>query len=224
MVLSLKPLKKSDLGKDWVSGRRSKKVKLQPEYHLIVTEGTDTEPAYFDEIRRIINESYRDRIQLDIEGKGDNTISLFEKAKRKAFESPNDYRHVWVVYDTDDFPAEHINKTMTLCEQNTNSEICFHAIWSNQCIELWFLLHFGYYQADIYWSEYWPKLTEWLTNIGKGEYTKNRSDMYSVLRPYIDVAINNAKRLDKTNAGRTPADSSPGTKVYELVEYLKPYL
>ena len=48
MVLSLKPLKKSDLGKDWVSGRRSKKVKLQPEYHLIVTEGTDTEPAYFD--------------------------------------------------------------------------------------------------------------------------------------------------------------------------------
>ncbi|MDD6404497.1 MAG: RloB domain-containing protein, partial [Clostridiales bacterium] len=80
--MSLKPLKKSDLGKDWVSSRRSKKVKLQPEYHLIVTEGTDTEPAYFDEIRRIINESYRDRIQLDIEGKGDNTISLFEKAKR----------------------------------------------------------------------------------------------------------------------------------------------
>ncbi len=39
--MSLKPLKKSDLGKDWVSGRRSKNVKMQPEYHLIVTEGTE---------------------------------------------------------------------------------------------------------------------------------------------------------------------------------------
>ncbi len=113
---------------------------------------------------------------------------------------------------------------MSQKEQNANSEICFHAIWSNQCIELWFLLHFGYYQADIHRSEYWPKLTEWLVNIGEGEYKKNRSDMYSVLRPYMDVAINNAKRLNNINVGRTPADSAPGTKVYELVEYLKPYL
>lgn len=48
--------------------------------------------------------------------------------------------------------------------------------------------------------------------------------MYSILRPYMDVAINNAKRLNKINVGKTPADSAPGTKVYELVEYLKPYL
>lgn len=128
------------------------------------------------------------------------------------------------MYDTDDFPAEHINKTAALCEQNSNSETRFHAIWSNQCIELWFLLHFGYYQADIHRSEYWPKLTEWLTNIGEGVYKKNRADMYSILRPYMDVAINNAKRLKKINVGKTPADSAPGTKVYELVEYLKPYL
>ena len=64
-------------------------------------------------------------------------------------------------------------------------------------------------------------MTEWLVNIGEGEYKKNRSDMYSVLRPYMDVAINNAKRLNNINVG---SDSAPGTKVYELVEYLKPYL
>ena len=48
--------------------------------------------------------------------------------------------------------------------------------------------------------------------------------MYEVLRPYMDIAIANAKRLDKRNEGRKPSESVPGTKVYELVEMLKPYL
>ncbi len=45
--MSLKPPKKSDLDKSWMKARRDKPKKIQPEYHLIVTEGTDTEPAYF---------------------------------------------------------------------------------------------------------------------------------------------------------------------------------
>ena len=48
--------------------------------------------------------------------------------------------------------------------------------------------------------------------------------MYEVLRPYMDIAIANAKRLDKQNVGLKPSESAPGTKVYELVEMLKPYL
>ena len=49
--MSLKPPKKSDRNKAWMQPRRDKAKKLQPEYHLIVTEGTDTEPAYFGAIR-----------------------------------------------------------------------------------------------------------------------------------------------------------------------------
>ena len=222
--MSLKPLKKSDLGKDWVKGRKSRKVKLQPEYHLIVTEGTETEPQYFNAIKRIVNENYRDRIQLQIEGMGDNTLNLFEKAKRIAFESANEYKHVWVVYDTDDFPAENVNKTAVLCENASTDELTFHAIWSNQCIELWFLLHFGYYQSDTYRSEYWPKLSYYLNEMGHGDYSKNRDDMYDILRPYMDAAIANARRLNEFNKGKTPSDSAPGTKVYEIIEKLKPFL
>lgn len=48
--------------------------------------------------------------------------------------------------------------------------------------------------------------------------------MYEILKPYMEIAIGNAKRLDQMNAGRTPANSAPGTKVYELIELLKPYL
>ena len=103
--MSLKPPKKSDLNKGWMKKRLDRKIKIQPEYHLIVTEGTNTEPQYFQTIKDIVNQQYREKIQLDIYGEGDNTLSLFEKAKNRASESPNGYKHVWVVYDTDDFPA-----------------------------------------------------------------------------------------------------------------------
>lgn len=60
--------------------------------------------------------------------------------------------------------------------------------------------------------------------IGSGEYKKNRTDMYQVLRSFMDFVIANAKRLDEINDGKMPSKAAPGTKVYELLEVLKPYL
>lgn len=191
---------------------------------MIVTEGTDTEPAYFGAIRDVINSQYREKVRLDICGEGDNTINLFRKAKQNVADSPNGYRHVWVVYDTDDFPAEHIDKVVELCRENSNEETEYHAVWSNQCVELWYLLHFSFMQSDLHRTEYWPKLTEWLTSIGVGEYEKSRKDMYHILWPFLDFAIANAKRLEVINEGKLPSKAAPGTKIYELVEKLKPYL
>lgn len=222
--MSLKPPKKSDLNKSWMKARQDRPKKIQPEYHLIVTEGTDTEPAYFGAIRDVINSQYREKVRLDICGEGDNTINLFRKAKQNVADSPNGYRHVWVVYDTDDFPAEHIDKVVELCRENSNEETEYHAVWSNQCVELWYLLHFSFMQSDLHRMEYWPKLTEWLTSIGVGEYEKSRKDMYHILRPFLDFAIANAKRLEVINEGKLPSKAAPGTKIYELVEKLKAYL
>ncbi len=170
--MSLKPPKKSDLDKNWMKARQDRPKKIQPEYHLIVTEGTETEPAYFGAIRDIINSSYPDKIQLNIHGIGNNTLTLFQKAKQLSDASANGYRHVWIVYDTDDFPAEHINKTAQLCVSESTDDTTYHAIWSNQCIELWFLLHFSFLQADLHRSSYWPKLTEILSFQGLGSYEK----------------------------------------------------
>ena len=222
--MSLKPSKKSDRDKDWMKKRRDKPIKIQPEYHLIVTEGESTEPQYFQAIRDSINQTYRGRVQLDIYGEGQNTLSLFDKAKKHVQQSSNVYKHVWIVYDTDDFPQDSINRTAELCVQSSSDETEYHAIWSNQCIELWFLLHFSYFQSDIHRKEYWPKLSECLTMYGFGTYEKGRTDMYSILAPYMDIAIRNAKKLDARNQERTPATSAPGTKMYELLEKLKPYL
>lgn len=78
--------------------------------------------------------------------------------------------------------------------------------------------------SDLHRSEYWPKLSAYLCALGKGEYSKNRQDMYKILHPMMDYAITNAKRLDIENKDKLPSRSAPGTKVYELVEALKPYL
>ena len=79
-------------------------------------------------------------------------------------------------------------------------------------------------QSDLHKTSYWPKLTEILTSLELGEYKKNRTDMYQILLPYIDTAIANAEKLDKINSGKLPSASVPGTKVYEIIKKLKPYL
>lgn len=177
--MSLKPPKKSDLGKSWMKNRRDKARMIQPEYHLIASEGTETEPQYFGAIQRIINSKYRDRIQLKVEGIGDNTVNLLMKARQYVQNNGIVFKHVWIVYDTDDFPAENIDMVAQLCEEySAQGETIYHAVWSNQCVELWYLLHFMYMDTDIDRSRYWPKLSDWLKNIGAGSYEKNRPDRW----------------------------------------------
>lgn len=77
------------MNKSWMKKRRDKQIKIQSEYHLIVTEGTKTEPEYFRAIRDIINSQYKDRVQLDIYGEGENTLNLFERAQKHVNNSPN---------------------------------------------------------------------------------------------------------------------------------------
>ena len=66
--MSKKPVKKSDSEKGWMKKRRDNRRMIAPEYHLIVTEGTKTEPNYFGKLKEEINSRYRDRISIEIAG------------------------------------------------------------------------------------------------------------------------------------------------------------
>lgn len=66
-----------------MTSRQSKNIRLQPEYHLIITEGTKTEPQYFEAVKETINKHFRDKIQLEIHGEGDNTLGLLDKAQQR---------------------------------------------------------------------------------------------------------------------------------------------
>lgn len=222
--MSMRPVKKTDAGKSWISKRRDSKRKIAPEYHLILSEGTCTEPLYFDRIKKLINQKYTGRIHLEVVGKGDNTLNLFHQAKSYVEQSNVIYKHIWLIYDKDDFPPEHFDQTAELCERETNEECNYHAIWSNPCFELWFLLHFMYLQANIHRSAYESKLTERMKERALGIYAKTRKDMFDTLRPYLDEAVLHSKQLEQIHKENLPSVAAPCTKVHILVEKLRSYI
>ena len=219
--MSLKPRKHSE--QKWPEKRSGKKKKLHLDYNLIVCEGKKTEPNYFASMKARISQKESNRVQLEIVGACGNTVGLFERAKEIVAKSANGYSHVWLVYDKDDFPADHFNEVEERCRNCSESDgVTYHAIWSNQCIELWFLLHFMYLQSDLHRSEYYPKLSEMLGE--HGEYAKNREDIFEILLPKLDFAIDNAKKLEEENQDKMPTESAPGTKMHVMMTKFNPYL
>jgi hypothetical protein len=231
--MSLKPPKKSDMGKTWMQRGKKKEILIQPQYHLIVSEGTKTEPQYFDGIKRkIINRYGNDRIHIETTGTGRNTLSLLDYAQKLVRENNNPIRHVWLVYDQDSFPADNFDNTAFKCDELTKSNngnypddfISYHALWSNQCIEIWFLLHFEYYQSDIYRDEYIPKLSAYLNKESCGDYKKNRDDIYGVLRNRLSIAVKNAESLIKHHSNPAPSKNAPGTNIYKMFNTFAGYI
>lgn len=219
--MSLHPPKHSEL--KFPKKREKHEKRLHLDYNLIICEGKKTEPNYFNALKERIEKKEKNKLQIEIIGTGRNTRSLFEYAKEFVQKSANGYSRVWLVYDKDDFPAENFNVTEEMCKENSSEEGTeYIAVWSNQCIELWFLLHFMYLQSDLHRSEYYPKLTDCLAD--KGEYQKNREDIFEILFPHLNFAILNAKKLEKENKGKTPSASVPGTRVHVLMEEMKDFL
>lgn len=105
-------------------------------------------------------------------------------------------------------------------------ELQYHAAWSNECIEFWFLLHFAYYTSNNHRTEYISFLNDKFGALGIGKYQKNTKDIFDILmnKGNPKLAIRYAKRIIKDGRGKTPTEIAPGTKVYELVEELVKYL
>ena len=135
---------------------------------------------------------------------------------------------IWCVYDKDSFPSEHFNGVVWRAEtlNKESSELQYHAAWSNECIEFWFLLHFAYYTANNHRSEYIAFLNDKFREFGLGKYQKNMKDIFDILMKKGDpkLAARFAKRIIKEGKGKTPTEIAPGTMVYELVEELAKYL
>lgn len=200
-----------------------------PERHLFVSEGTKTEPNYLRGLVTMISQHYgtQAKKQFHIIGEGDNTLNLLQRAEAYQQNEAYDYQHVWIIYDKDDFPADDFDNTVHRCDainqrfQSEGRSTKFHAIWSNQCIELWFLLHFCYLQADIDQNQYRKVLSE---KMGR-HYEKNDDSIFATLYPHMEQAIKNAKHLMKNHSTEIPPSQKvPATNFYELAEYLRGYM
>lgn len=234
--MSNKPPKHSEVKKKESAAKRMRaswgksrsaapSIRIRPERFLVVTEGTKTEPYYFEGFRKRINAGYHgEYVTLRVCGVGDNTVSLFERAKAIAIADPDGFTQVWVVYDKDSFPSRDFNAVAERCVSASDGSVVYHAAWTNEAFELWYILHFAYVDSALDRGSYEPILTRHLRAEGLGKYEKNRADMFDILEDRMSAAISNAERLEESNRGVTPADSNPGTAVHLLVKELLPYL
>lgn len=211
--------------KNWGCGRnRQPIIHIRPERILIVTEGMKTEPNYFEGFRKRINANFHgDYVTVDIVGIGDNTMSLLQRAQGIAAAAIDGFTQVWIVYDKDSFPAHDFNMVVKGCERASTESLSYHAAWTNESFELWYLLHFAYTDSSLGRAMYLPKLTTFMEAEGYGRYQKNREDMFDILEPKMSFAIENADKLETANQGKTPANSNPGTTVHHPVRELLPY-
>ena len=167
-------------------------------------------------------------VLIEIEGCQAETMRVIGKAEEYVRENKITKGQIWCVYDKDSFPSSDVNGVVQRAEvlNQKNPDIQYHAAWSNECIEFWFMLHFAYYTANNHRSEYKKFLNEKFQELGIGKYEKNMDDIFETLMNGGNpkLAIRYAKRIIKNGEERTPAEIAPGTKVYELVEELAKYL
>ena len=178
---------------------------------LIVCEGAKTEPNYFN--------SFRVRTAtIKIVGAGDNTVNLVRLALKlrdaqESYGAP--YDQVWCVFDCDDFPAQHINAAFELAKKEGIS-----LAYSNEAFELWYLLHFNYYDAALSRSSYCARLSKLLGQ----PYQKNSQDIYETLKEKQDFALSNASKLLETYPAHQQIHvNNPSTTVHLLVRELNQF-
>ncbi len=129
---------------------------------------------------------------------------------------------IWVVFDRDSFEPDNFNEAINLCK-NSSPEI--ECAWTNEAFELWYLLHFHFYNTAIN-REMYQKLIEGNLKpiIGEDyEYEKNSTKMYDLLKENgnLKLAIRFAAKLETEFEGRFDfANHNPSTKVHHLVAEL----
>ena len=180
---------------------------------LILCEGEKTEPNYFRKFPLDI-----ELVEIDVKGTGANTLSLVEDAIRRRQDAANrgrPYNQIWCVFDRDSFPPGNFNRAFKMADKNR-----VHIAYSNQCFELWYILHYHFNDAAINRHEYARRLTKF---IGR-KYHKNDETMYDILKERQANAIQNAKKLLSRYDTCNPEKDDPSTTVYELVEALNEFI
>jgi len=188
--------------------RREKNRK--PRRILIVCEGKKTEPDYFRKFQA--NQEVYDSIEIF--GTGYNTVSLINEAiriKNEALQRKEPYIETWCVFDKDDFSIGSFENAIRLAEQNQ-----IKCAYSIEAFELWYLLHFNFYDSALSRKQY----IDILSGLLKKPYKKNDTEMYSLLRNRQSRAIQNARKLFLQQCTLPLKDQNPVTTVFLLVERL----
>jgi hypothetical protein len=184
--------------------------------HLIVCEDSKSGADYLRSF-----EVSADFAEVVVEGGAGNTCGLVENAlalRQAAIDLREPYSHVWCVFDRDSFPAKDFNRALDLASGRDKGDV--NIIWSNECFELWYLLHFEFRNTGIGRKAISKEISK-PSRLGR-KYDKGDSSVFDLLKEKTETAIKNSKRLLARYGDQLkPERDNPSTNVHELVLVLQ---
>lgn len=190
---------------------------------LLVVGGTQTEPNYFDGLKR--EDAVRRIFAVAVKKRGgespENIVTLAIEERGTLEGEDETYDEVWCALDVEGPDVRpSLDRAVRLAEQN-GIQLCL----SNPCFEVWIRAHFacssqafndcGAVVRDVN--------VRWKADFGT-EYVKNDRHLYERLRDRTRDAIENADRVLKedhsTECAGQVARCNSSTDVYVLVKHL----
>jgi len=207
------PLRKDHKRPQRSSYRKRQVDTIEPiERFLIISEGAETERRYFQRF------DAPGTVVLAV-GTGMNTLSLVDEAVRvrdvevrRLRKLAASFDECWCVFDRDSFARDHFNNAVRKAEAAG-----FQVGYSNQCFELWYVLHFRRVESALHRTQYYEILG---TELGR-RYDKADDRVYDELTKRESDAIRNAAQLHAQFGDIPPEQKDPCTTVHILVERLR---
>ena len=196
----------------WNKGQKTRRVRRTRRV-LILCEDEKSSRDYFAAFPY-----KRDQIEIVCVGTGMNTDSLMKDAisrKQKALKTGEPYERIWVVFDKDDFPASNFRRTFDLARAHPEITAC----WSNECFELWYLLHFAYRDTGLSRQAIFKEVSK---QIGR-KYDKSDGALFETLKPLQETALKHARLLAMENQDNADQHRNPSTGIQDLVEFLRKF-
>lgn len=177
--------------------------------YLLVSEGTVTEPSYFD---GMVQHERIHGVSVRTYGAGADPFGVVDYAIRLMAENRKQVRagraakfdEVWVLFDVDEIKAGRIAAAKAKAKANG-----IKVAVSNPCFEVWLLLHHSDHNASITTTQVQRKLLKIDPRYDK------RVD-YRQFAEYREAATTRAEALDRSH-DREKTDGNPSTGVWQLV-------
>jgi len=193
--------------------------KKPSEFILIICEGDETEPNYFNSLRYQLK---LPTVNIQIIKKAGAPKNIIEKAKEASTNQnkdpklkkscPHGFDSIWCVFDREN-PNNNLTFNKAVEDADANN---FKLAISNPSFEFWYILHFrettrqfmGGQEAKKYLAEnFIPNYNESL-------------DVFNLLFANTQVAITASKKILQNHPVKGERFPNPSTTVHELVEKL----
>jgi hypothetical protein len=201
--------------------RRRKASKEPRKSILIVSEGSKTEPLYFNSLKSNLRLAM---VEVKIVGEGaapitvvDRAIELREERKRLAKKSITKaaYEVVYCVIDVE-APIPHESLARAIDKAKGNK---LDVILSNPCFEYWYILHFRKTSAPFSTSQD----VKSALRREHSAYSEGDTTIFNVVYPKTSDAIKRSKEVleEQHNNAEDLRNCNPSTHVHKIVEYLQ---